>query len=190
MPASSLLRPDCIRWQHPASASPPSSYRPSNARNTDLAVVDIIEIVQIFDAVIHSVRRQQRIGVAGVFVIAVSFTVDCQNDKSAPCKLDRILKLHFAVVQISVRQNDCRQGIVGTCFIGLEQNSADDFPFDLNGFARSNNLTSFVFGIAQIGNFHLSAVGLNCRADQAADQNNDKTYRQKYNRNFIFNKIF
>ena len=132
--------------------------------NTDFRFVDIIEIVEVFDGIVHTARRHHCIGITRILVVAVAFAVNGYYDKTATCKLDCILKLHFAVVEVSVSKHNRGKRVLHACLFGLEKYTADDFAVNNNFFfavGGGDDFGSRVFRVAQIGDFNRPAVRLN-----------------------------
>ena len=160
--------------------------------------IDVIEVVEILCAVIKSACCHHSAGVARIFIVAVTFAVDYEHHETAAGKLDGVLKLHFAVVEIAVREYDAGRGVVGGCAVGLEQNAADHGALHLfflrHGFARFfvcgyDGYRARIGGVPKVRDFHRPAVRLYARRYEAAQENHYQTDRQENDPFFVFGQI-
>ena len=104
-----------------------------------LFLVDIVQIVKIFRAVVETVGCHQGVCVSGVFVVAVSLAIDRKHHKASSREFDGVLKLHFTVVEIAVGEYDAGSGVVRSRGIRLEEYAADDFPVDILFLSRDGD---------------------------------------------------
>ena len=136
----------------------------------------------------------------------MSFAVNSKHDETSARKFDCVLELHFAVVEISVREHDCGERIFGACVVWHEQDARNDLAFDrcfgFDGCAvfsyRRVCDASGVRFVSEIGHFYGESVRLNARRTEAAYENNKQTNDKKNKvdlilfaerRNTVFNVI-